>query len=637
MATTDIDKVPYNFPLPTAFSLLGREWFVSQDHRAASDDNPGTSELPLASVAAAAAQCSKHDAIIIDSGIYREEVVFAEGGNTFLPEYCPVLRAQSGGRVVISGADELDAAWQQVSESVWQAELPSALLSNGAYNPYAIKIGGICRGRFFVDGNEMLQDTRCPQHWRVSDDGRSLIAHFDAAFNPAAHTFEITVRNRCIRVEGCDGGTDTFSIPFLTVLDIAVVNAAEPGPFCRGRVEDVIAANGSGFTVRRNLVLPRISKHSSSVFASHLHPGREPGVYQTTIFDETKRSAIEVTYPVETTDSGRTWLRLGETVEHRPLIIDYSCFDKTTSHKVGAECVYDDDFDLAEGFRKVNNGKHGGKVWARTADGKLIYEQDLPGENLLPYQIFQLDDGAFLLPCNSIIYYPDGSTNNRLVVFRGEWCTTPDGHESMQWTASDLVSVPPQESLNGLSEPSLAQFQTGRIFALFRRGARPASQHHPGAISCKLFSISDDGGRTWTAPEPLLYDDGEMIYSPRSYQRMYRSNKTGGVYAYFNLAHQPTIGCDPRTIVVMAEIDPHTLRVPRHHVTVVTQRHPEHHSLVRLSNFSFIEDHITGNPVIFMTLDMCEHCPVKFGYDYACYRYEVELPGPEEAKAFEES
>lgn len=39
-----------------------------------------------------------------------------------------------------------------------------------------------------------------------------------------------------------------------------------------------------------------------------------------------------------------------------------------------------------------------------------------------------------------------------------------------------------------------------------------------------------------------------------------------------------------------------------------------------------LEDRYTGNLLLFMKLQMCEYCPVRCGYDFNSYRYEIQLP-----------
>lgn len=161
---------------------------------------------------------------------------------------------------------------------------------------------------------------------------------------------------------------------------------------------------------------------------------------------------------------------------------------------------------------------------------------------------------------------------------------------------------------------------------LLRHGAVLPAQHRPGVPSVKLLSVSEDNGRRWSPPKPLTYEDGTYIYSSRSYPDLFRSSKNGRVYALFNIAPGPTWGCDPRDALHLVELDQRTLRARRKTVTVVEARHPAHHSLVRYSNWCRIQDRRTGNPLVFMTLSMCEYCPVRRGYDLNGYRYEIELP-----------
>ena len=144
--------------------------------------------------------------------------------------------------------------------------------------------------------------------------------------------------------------------------------------------------------------------------------------------------------------------------------------------------------------------------------------------------------------------------------------------------------------------------------------------------SLKRFCVSSDGGKTLSEAQPLTYDDGSYLYSPRAMPDVWRSTKNGRVYVVLNIAGASAENCDPRTALHLAELDPDTLCVKRDSVTIIEEKHEEHDPLVRYSNWSLIENRDTGNLVLFMKLSRSEHCIVRKGYDYSVYRYEIELP-----------
>ena len=60
--------------LPNAPASEGNTYYVAQNVPRASDDNPGTEELPLRTVSKAASVVDQCDTVVIDEGALREEV-----------------------------------------------------------------------------------------------------------------------------------------------------------------------------------------------------------------------------------------------------------------------------------------------------------------------------------------------------------------------------------------------------------------------------------------------------------------------------------------------------------------------------------------------------------------------------------
>lgn len=81
---------------------VARTFVVDRIHPAASDSNLGTDDLPLASIAHAAAQAGPGDTVVVKAGLYREAVPLRSSGTRSAP-----IRfvADPPGSVVITGAD----------------------------------------------------------------------------------------------------------------------------------------------------------------------------------------------------------------------------------------------------------------------------------------------------------------------------------------------------------------------------------------------------------------------------------------------------------------------------------------------------------------------------------------------------
>ena len=93
-----------------------------------------------------------------------------------------------------------------------------------------------------------------------------------------------------------------------------------------------------------------------------------------------------------------------------------------------------------------------------------------------------------------------------------------------------------------------------------------------------------------------------------------------------NISESSAYACDPRTTLHIAELDPATLCVKRDTVAIVDTKHEEHHHCIRFSNWCAMEDRYPNNLLLFMKLHLSELCPVRKGYDYNVYRYEIEFP-----------
>jgi parallel beta-helix repeat protein len=90
-------------------SLHATIYEVAQRDPKASDDGPGTSEQPWKTLTKAVAQAGPGDTVVIDGGVYREEVVATTSGTAQQPIR---FEAAPGAHVVLTGADHL-TGWQK--------------------------------------------------------------------------------------------------------------------------------------------------------------------------------------------------------------------------------------------------------------------------------------------------------------------------------------------------------------------------------------------------------------------------------------------------------------------------------------------------------------------------------------------
>jgi hypothetical protein len=108
---------------------------------------------------------------------------------------------------------------------------------------------------------------------------------------------------------------------------------------------------------------------------------------------------------------------------------------------------------------------------------------------------------------------------------------------------------------------------------------------------CKWFSISADGGLTWSKPEPWVYDDGGAFFSPSSMSALFR-HSTGRIFWVGNLVPDNPQGNSPRHPLVIGEVDRKTLRLLRSSVLTLDREEPGDKTQGRLdlSHVHLIED-----------------------------------------------
>jgi hypothetical protein len=220
-------------------TMFAKVYHVAQGHPRASDDGPGTEEVPFRTINRAAQVLQPGQRVLIGAGVYRECVRPARGGAG--AEQMISYEAAPGAQPVISAAEVWQGPWEP-SEGwrffpwvargqpsphprVWRGHLPPASLPG--YNPF-----GMCnapstpwsgdqpfftglspwaskeeflmrRGMLFVDGKPMRQvgfpcEKGLPAgaFW-VEDSG--LIVHFRLSddSDPKDHVIEFTAREQC--------------------------------------------------------------------------------------------------------------------------------------------------------------------------------------------------------------------------------------------------------------------------------------------------------------------------------------------------------------------------------------------------------------------------------------------------------
>jgi len=652
--------------VPNTWPVLGKTYYVAQKHPEASDENPGTEAQPFLTISAAARVAKAYDRIVIDEGVYREQVALARHGHIYYPRSWISFEAVPGKEVYVKGSDVFEADWQDLGGGVYAADLPRALFKEGAYNPYALAcspppdphshIRGAYRsksfggetegqrkvrpartpglpetlGQIYVDGEaldqlgnlEAVRET--PNSFVVSGDGRQIICHFSDGEIPDGKLVELTVRERCFK--------PMFPVPpmglMIKTMGIRAEHAADPGAFSFCRPLSIRRNSKSGINVRKTLHVPNstseicgvlrgnpsyLSKDDPAILC-HVRDGTRPvPPQQAPIIALVSRDGAKTWQPLETgplADCPAGYFLDGE---NGMLLRQYARDVPGDNPEATGEAVKRE--------QMLQISPDAGKTWSEPQ--KLDF-----GKDVLCFTMLKLRSGRLFLittenrpELSPLFAFHHDQFFFVVKTWLGNWREDLSG---VDWEPAATLRVNPEMGLQGVDEPQACQLPDGRIFAVFRQCGSLPSQTSPGFPTVKLYAVSEDDGRTWSDLRPLTFEDGTYVYSSVSFASAFCSSRNGRAYVILNILNRPFEGCLPRVALHIAEIDKDTFSVKRDTITVIEEVHEEHSFLVGYSNWGMLEDRYTKNLLLFMKL---ENGPVYDGYDWSSYRYEIEFPG----------
>lgn len=226
-----------------------------------------------------------------------------------------------------------------------------------------------------------------------------------------------------------------------------------------------------------------------------------------------------------------------------------------------------------------------GKNCAMLGDMSCVPVAAPDGRILLPIQMSPLgSDGQLYNPTGGYTY-----TDAALLI--GRW-----KGDRLTWEMSDRIKGDPARSTRGMVEPTIAILADGRLLMVLRG----SNDKRPELPALRWISLSRDGGRRWTEPQPWTYDDGDRFFSPSACSQLLR-HSSGRLFWLGNITPENPRGNRPRYPFVAGEVDRNTGFLIRSSVRVVDTLASGEDPVLSLSNFYAREDRRTREIIVHMT------------------------------------
>jgi hypothetical protein len=165
---------------------------------------------------------------------------------------------------------------------------------------------------------------------------------------------------------------------------------------------------------------------------------------------------------------------------------------------------------------------------------------------------------------------------------------------------SNRVEGDPLKTTRGTIEPAVIMMPDGRILMVLRGSNGGALDPDCKIPGYRWYSVSNDGGKTFSQPKPWKYDTGEIFYSPSSCSKLLE-HSNGNYYWIGNICENNSRANMPRNPLCICEIDRNSLCLKKH--TKFDFIHREKHQFedVTFSNFYATEEWNTGDIIVYCT------------------------------------
>lgn len=210
---------------------------------------------------------------------------------------------------------------------------------------------------------------------------------------------------------------------------------------------------------------------------------------------------------------------------------------------------------------------------------------------LLPVQITPIGP-------NGEYYNPGGGyTYHYSAVIKGK--IENDGN--IRWTSiSNKVENDSKISTRGAIEPTIIELKDGRILMVLRGsngGTKDINHELPGY---RWYSISNDGGSTFSKPKPWTYDNMEEFYSPSSCSQLLE-HSNGKIYWIGNISKNNPKANMPRNPIYICEVNQTNLLLIKETLCKIDDVKGDQSEDTTFSNFYAREDRETKNIIVHIT------------------------------------
>ncbi len=253
-----------------------------------------------------------------------------------------------------------------------------------------------------------------------------------------------------------------------------------------------------------------------------------------------------------------------------------------------------DEFNDKHPVNDVYEGKNSVMMGDTTELAIITKYQKIDDNNdclLLPVQITPIGP-------NGSYYNPGGGyTYHYSAVIRGD--ILDDGH--IIWTGiSNKITNEPTLSTRGSIEPTIAEFDDGTILMVLRGSNGGTKDHNHKIKGYRWYSISTNGGKTFSKVKPWLYDTNEHFYSPSSCSQLLR-HSSGKIYWIGNISPNNPEANMPRNPIFIGEVDKSSFLLKKDTLLEIDSVKNKQSSDTTFSNFYAREDKQTGRILLHIT------------------------------------